>query len=1134
MFEQVTFNMTERDSSFLRIVTDAHNEEINSSYHQRKPRRDSAGSDIEQSRFKLGFPPISPEMKTATMPSTSSSHTQYRSTRTPSPVPTGIRHSDSDAGGSITFTNVTPSGHRMISTPMLIQDYNAGVPLTPMKHVLMENRDDGSQANNSHFDESSTFQSFVQTTVAQDQQMDEIIIQKYISEKNKVKAVEANNAMLHAHINEMNRLMETQQHETEMVKAAAITKFEDEIKKSEALELTIKQLQENLQRMEQEMSQKLTAMQDDNEKKVRMVRDEGEIKMIGLRNEMMSVQKKYGAAKSRLDQELEKSAESTKRYKALERSFEEGKVDIENEQKKSQKLQESLDHLKMEADEQDKSSTMQIKSLAKQVDDILEKYEFEKQKAEDFSLELKIMSVQYVQNLEKLEAEESKNETLVKKLDEVEAKLNVVTKKAATTNRDLEEMAKGFIETDDLLSKEGEISSQMSIAINKINVQLHNERAKSKALEEEVVTLRKSDNKNRDEATKLKNRSKSLTDELVTLKKNLSKEVSTVAELSKSLKQTEKAREVSEAKVEETQNTNKKLASEAAKFKLQSTALQNELDDVTKRWMGEKDLAEKVAAQLQEQTDAYIKLKARSTQEKNQSEEMFQEEERKIQTLTANFEGMVEKCKDQEELIHELRATLETNTERLTLLAGELERTEEIKTELEDTLEAEREENSENFQEQVDKYNLTSRELLEAEKKNALLFNNLVEIEDKLNRTKEELDVAMMQLESKDDEFRPIENMLREEIKARNKSLEEEQAKNVKLSGQNVEINKRCNQMYSNLVAAEERVLEMEQISNELKNKIVTKDQDNKNLQLSLEKEQNGPHQRKLKVAKKMIQAEKTRYRALQKEIETKDLMIKRIEGQASKLGDELKEARDQLEMEKENNASHSKRALQDMHRQLENERKDMKVEKEKLMQKVKAEKAQVKSLSIRLKSLERSTGGTDISNVLKEQHEVEEKARILMEENEKLKDAIDEKTRSEIKQEKRLEEVSKSLQDLTNYLDTMAEYCNGVEEEKNMLKKQVEAYKRNGGASSSKNNLFNLLEGDESDGDGDDDTVSGMSLSDFSVAQVPSSTSSSLRRPRPEFMNMLNRTSIMDKSTVTLLLRPSEEEIELTMDTES
>ena len=45
---------------------------------------------------------------------------------------------------------------------------------------------------------------------------------------------------------------------------------------------------------------------------------------------------------------------------------------------------------------------------------------------------------------------------------------------------ELEAMAKGFIETDDLLTKEGEMTSKLSYTIKALNSQLHDEVAKGR------------------------------------------------------------------------------------------------------------------------------------------------------------------------------------------------------------------------------------------------------------------------------------------------------------------------------------------------------------------------------------------------------------------------------------------------------------------------------------------------------------------------------------------------------------------------------------------------------------------------------------------------------------------------------
>jgi chromosome segregation ATPase len=1095
---------------------------------KKKPETALPESDFSP-RYKAAprFPPLSPEMKfvqtSPTSQTSASTHNvqNYRSASAGRPRPFPLRHTDSDTG-SASYAQISPTGHRMLTNPMLVQEVNGGTNAVPVKHILMEARDDGSHAN-SHFETASGHQSFFQASYAQDQQMDEIIIQKYIAEKNRARAAEGNSAMLQAQIHEMNNHFEAQHAEVEKERSAAFMKFEQQKQVAVSLETQIKDLKEKLRHQEIQTEGKIASIRDEGERKVRMARDESEIKLIGLRNEMMSVQNRLGATKSRLDQETEKNNEITKRFKAMEHIFGDRREQLEREIKKSAQLEKQIKAYEKDRTESVTISRKQAEAELLKVKEIKEKYSDEKQKSRDFSNELKLMSYQYVENLEKLEREEEKTKAMVKELDKVEGKLDKVLKKAAKTNLDLEEMARGFIDTDDLLTREGEISSKLSAAVNAVNVQLHNELAKSKALESEIVTFKKTIVKNEEKMSKLQGFTKSVSDELSTVKTSLASEVSKSAELAKDLKETKVAYEETKVILEETQRTSKSLASESTNLKKTNSTLQSDLSEITGKLEANQEVFKKVSKQLQEQTDAFIKLKAKSMQEKTENSETLEQEERKVKTLSNNLEGVIVKCKQQEETISTLQTQLEEIQGKSTSLAEKLHITEETNLNLENTFQSVKEDLDEQLIDEKDRVSSISKEMKALETKYTGVFNNLVETEESLMETREELKIVKMRLETKDDEFRPVETMLKEEISKRDKIVKEEQDKNIQLTSQTIEINKKCNQMYANLVAAEERILQMEETTNGLKNQITAKAQEYRDLQISLEKERNGPHQRKMKVAKKMIQAEKTRFRALQKEVQAKDLIIQRLEEQSADQADKIKTANEELDIEKEKRSTHSRRVLQEMHQQLEEERKDMKTEKEKLMKKLRSEKAEVKSLSMRLKTLVRSNGNEEASNALKQYHAAQEEVRTLTEENNKLQKSVDDRVKSSTKQQKRLEEVSKSLEDLTNYMDTMVQYCYGLEEEKKFLKKEIESFK-NAGNSSSTHNLFNLLESVESDDDDDDDTVSGMSLSDFSVAQIPTSIR---RRGRPDIMS---RTNILSDSTESLL-EPADEEIELTVD---
>jgi chromosome segregation ATPase len=1085
-----------------------------------------------------GFPPLSPELKINTQ-----LHYDVVKTPTPSPkakppspgsgsgsgsgkssvpsYPIPLRHTDSDF--SYQFTNTAPSGHRMITNPTLLQD-------APINQVIMEKRDDESFDNNSGYN-SANFSYHPPTpsslTQSQDQQMDEILIQKYMAEKKKYRAAEANNARFQAHIHELSKQMEAMHLHLEREKSASNVKLQQQTKTIETFEQTVEEMKEKMKLQQEQTEQKLTLNREEGEKKVRMARDESEVKLISIRNEMMDVQKRYGASKSRLDQQINHVSELYERNKKMENELNEKRVHISAEIEKSTRLDEQLRQLQNSHQEVEDSNRAKDENMKEQVNQMQEKYDFEKQRAADFSGELKIMSYEYVKNLEELDALRTQNDKNVQELDRVTSELKEVTNKAARTNAELEEMAKGFLETESLLSKEGEMTSKLSVAVNALNVQLHNELTKSKALEGRLTILEKKDKNGQAEIAILKSSSKSLSEELSNYKEKIVTIVTNSTQLNKVLVQTKAKLSNTTSKLSKSQTSTKSLTEEVACLKETNASLQSELDETKSKFEPVQEYSKKVFQQLQEQSDSYVSLKEKSMLDTAEKENLLNVEMSKVKSLSINLEGLIKKCKVQDASIVELKQGINGRDETVTKLSTELEQLNESYVNVKQQLASEREDFAEKLAGEEERVVTISNELEELEKKHSDLFNNLVDTEEDLMNTKEELQMTMMRLETKDNEFKPVESMLQNEISIRDTSLKEEQEKNMKLTGQNVELNKKCNHMYAALVAVEEKFLGIDKEANELKNEAAAKDQECKNLAISLEKEKNGPHQRKIKVAKKMIQAEKNRYKALQKEIEAKNLMIKRLETQSIQHDEAAKRAQNELEEEKATRATHSRTTLQNMRKQLDEEKKSIKVERETLKEKLRVEKAQVKSLSMRLRVLEKSTGEEEVSNALKEHHEVQEQVRVLTGEKTALLKSLDGKVEAELKHEKQLSIVSNNLRDLTNYMETMATYCYNLEEEKKILKKEVESFNHNSASLSTTRNLFNLLE-DEGDGsDADDESVGGMSLSDFSVAQIPNQ-----RKVR---LNMMSRTSILT-SSIAKLLKSNEanEEIELTMDPSS
>ena len=266
-----------------------------------------------------------------------------------------------------------------------------------------------------------------------------------------------------------------------------------------------------------------------------------------------------------------------------------------------------------------------------------------------------------------------------------------------------------------------------------------------------------------------------------------------------------------------------------------------------------------------------------------------------------------------------------------------------------------------------------------------------------------------------------------------------------------------------------------------------------------------------------MIKAEKERHKAILKEVGAKNIIIGRIEKQSEQYLKELQSTKEALEVEKEKKTTHSGRELQELHKQLVEERKALKNEKEDMRSMLRIEKGKIKSLTMRLSALEGSAeGGAAASRALKEQFENHEEIRQLAEKNAKLQLTVEEKAGTEDRLKDRVKELETKIQEFTSSMETMTQYCNGLAKEKMMLKEQLES--KYGPQAS----FFDHTGRDDDTSTGDEDTLDGRSLSDFSIALVPA--------PRQTQSDLLKkRTTVKEKVWHE---EDEGEDVELTVDT--
>jgi hypothetical protein len=931
--------------------------------------------------------------------------------------------------------------------------------------------------------------------------MDDVLIHRYLAEKNKHRASEAKNIALHSHIEELNRHIDDQAATSDKDRAVALAKISEQENMVKSLKNTIDDLREQQTKkgLESEMQKK--ELYAENEEKIKRIREETNRELDALKVELSKSEKMLEEKITALSQmniniqEMQETHEN--RTKVLVDQVQEAKA---------LKLKIAL------MEEHGKKSDEEGLMLRNALENLNEMLEFQSSKGNELSNELKTMSYQYVQSLEKLDEESANSRKLRTDLDNVESRLKGQMKENTIITNQLEEMARGYIETDELLEKEKlemkDLQQQLSLLIN----ELEEERSKSKELAVGLESTTLSYKQSTEENLKLSGVASSLSFELTSVKKTLAKSLGKVKSLSKKLKD-------SHAFGSKTENALKKetdrailLETKLGEVNESNASLLADLTAVEAKLSEEVKTRSDLSVQLDAMSAAHDAIHAALQKERAEYEMNSKEQTNEILSLSSERQKLEEDCSAQKVLITSLESDLSTKMDQCERLNSLLaEKTEECAV-LEKKFEAQNEESSEHRSEQDESITTLTKELESLEKKYTQLFDNLVETESKLQESRESLEKTELSLQRKEADFEPIEKMLREEISSKDEAVKRGQEQSRDLSSQLVELNKKNSAIHSSFAESKARLILAEEKSLSLQDSLIESERKCKNLTLSLEREKNGPAQRKLKVAKRMIRAEKDRYLAILKEVEAKNLIISRIENQSETYKNQLTTLTKELDEEKRKKTTHSGRALQDLHRQLEDERKTVKNEKEILRAKLKAEKSKVKSLSTRLSVAEGSSEmAAEVSAALKEKHDASEEIRLLTETNEQLLNTVSEKNKTESALKKQMYSMEKKLREVVESMDTMAQYCTGLEEERRVLKLALEKAKSN----------EKSADDDDNDGYsyvGDEDTLDGKSLSDFSVALIPP--------PRQ------TQSEILKKRTAVSAGKEDGGNIELTVDT--
>jgi len=829
--------------------------------------------------------------------------------------------------------------------------------------------------------------------------MDEIIFQRYVNEKRKYKKSEARNLFLLEELSELRQKLEKDATDYEKMRQDQSSQYEEQVKMTEALHKTIRNLQSQFSKQSLEHGDQITSIREEADRHALSIQEDAEQKIASLELSLGDVQSKYDSSQLLLRREMEKNKKLELKQKEVEDESLRRLEMIEVEKGKSSTLASKIQTLQTRFSQTEQISEERLRVVNSELNELGAKLEFESEKADDFSSELKLISCDYVETLELLNCEQKKTEKLENELEQERIELTAQLKENALLSTQLEEMSRGYIDVDEMYTKERTSSELLTEATKCLKSELSTEQERNLKLSEKVTRLSKCLDEKEEFSQKVLSSSKVICDELGATKEELND------------------------KVEEL----KKSSESHNDLKVANDLLREDIEEQAK-------IINDISNRLQEVDSDKQELETTLKEERSTTIDSLKKESGKSSSLETKLIHLKGSYEAQSAIIMSTETKLKDYDKNISSLEDELKRSSDKNDLLEKKLEDERQDCMEKLDDGYEEVELLRKENREIEKKYHALFDNLVETEEELKASRDASNTLLEQLETKDEDTLHNSNALREEIHSKEQIIETERFRNEELSKDLQTMNQKHDIMYNNLIAAEERLLEAQDELGLLSERMKQKDENCHQLGILLQKEKHRPHQRKLKVAKKMIRSEKDRYKRLTEDMVAKEVMLRQMKEETDRMQDELQKTRDLLEIEKQHKSSHSARAIQELHRQLDDERKDIKSEKETLRNMLKAEKGNVKSLTIRLKAVEGSLDSEEISKSLAEHHELSENVRILLEEKCKVEDELSKQKEAERDLREQLLGLQKKLEEMVYSMETLTNYCSRLEEEKAIL----------------------------------------------------------------------------------------------------
>jgi len=304
------------------------------------------------------------------------------------------------------------------------------------------------------------------------EEMDSVLVRRYLEEKKNRKTLEDNNLNLKSDIDEMRNFVEAKIAEAESNEAAAAMKMNEKETMIDALHDTIKTLQDQLTNEAIQTENRNMTVREDTNRQIVSIRANATEKITSVRDELAEVKTKYDTTQKELDTEVGKSSDLSRKLKAMERLHESRRMFLMEEKDKFLALDKKYNEQEKLLSSTKDSSKEEIRKVSAELSELKDKFELEKTKAKDFSSQLKVVSRQFFTSEEKLEELRKKEESLSKELGGKEQLLKKETEKQISNSKQLEQMAKGYVDLNTSFKTQKESNGTLTETVTNLRAQL--------------------------------------------------------------------------------------------------------------------------------------------------------------------------------------------------------------------------------------------------------------------------------------------------------------------------------------------------------------------------------------------------------------------------------------------------------------------------------------------------------------------------------------------------------------------------------------------------------------------------------------------------------------------------------------